>query len=278
MSNALTESVTLANGTKMPLLGLGTWQSAEGQTVKQAVRWAIEAGYRHIDTAAIYQNERGVGEAVRESGIARGELFITTKAWNDAQRAGKDAVRRAFDDSLAKLNMDYVDLYLVHWPVKGRYIETWQVMEEIYASGRARAIGVSNFMVHHLKDLLPHCKIKPMVNQIEFHPWLMNKDLMALDQREGIVHEAWSPLMQGKITTIPALQAIAKRVGKTVAQVTLRWMVQHGVVTIPKSVRRERIVENAGIFDFVLSAADMAAIDALDQNKRIGADPDNFSF
>ena len=278
MAGNISDTVTLRNGVKMPLLGLGTWQSAEGSEVEQSVRWALELGYRHIDTAAIYQNERGVGRAVREGGVPREQLFVTTKVWNDDIRAGHDAVLRAIDTSLRKLDMDYVDLYLVHWPVKGKYKEAWRAMEKIHADGKAKAIGVSNFMVHHLKDLLPDARTAPMVNQVEMHPRLVQSELMAFCRENRIVQEAWSPLMKGKVGQIPQIQETAKHHGKTAAQVALRWNIQHGVVTIPKSVKRERLVENAGIFDFQLTAQEMATIDALDKHERVGPDPDNFSF
>ena len=282
MPGGLGDTVTLNNGVKMPLLGLGTWQAAEGREVEQAVRWALELGYRHIDTASIYGNERGVGRAVRDSGVPRERVFVTTKVWNDDQRRGRDAVLKAFDASLRRLGFDYVDLYLVHWPVKGKYKEAWAALQEIYATGRARAVGVSNFLVHHLEDLLadspPGGAAVPAVNQVEFHPRLVQRDLLEFDRRRGIVHESWSPLMKGRVNDIPVLRGIAEAHRKTVAQVVLRWNLQHGVVTIPKSVRRERLIENADLFDFQLSTDEMARIDALDRGERVGADPDHVSF
>ena len=278
MAGSIADTVTLQNGVKMPLLGIGTWQSAEGKEVEQAVRWALELGYRHVDTAAIYQNERGVGRAVRESGLPREQVFVTTKVWNDDVRGGHDAVLRAMDESLRKLKMEYVDLYLVHWPVKGKYKEAWRAMEKIYRDEKAKAIGVSNFMVHHLNDLLAGAGVVPMVNQVEMHPRLVQPELMKYCRDKRIVQEAWSPLMKGKVGQIPEIQAIAKKHRKTAAQVALKWNVQHGVVTIPKSVKRERIIENAGIFDFQLTAEEMRVIDGLDRCERVGPDPDNFSF
>ena len=278
MAGSIRDSVTLANGVQMPRVGLGTWQSAEGTEVEQSVRWALEIGYRHVDTAAIYGNERGVGRALRDSGVPRGEVFVTTKVWNDDQRKGHDAVLRAFDESLRRLGMDYVDLYLVHWPVKGKYKEAWRALEKIYAGGRAKAIGVSNFLVHHLDDVVNGAQVVPMVNQVEFHPRLLQRDLMDACRRHNVVQEAWSPLMKGKVAHIPQLQELAGKYGKTVAQVVLRWNLQHGIVTIPKSVRRERLEENADLFEFELSADDLAKIDALDRGERVGADPDNFPF
>ncbi len=271
-------AVTLANGVAMPWLGLGTWRSAEGAEVEAAVRTALAVGYRHIDTAAVYRNETGVGRAIRESGVPREEIFLTTKVWNDAQREGPEAVRRAFDDSLAKLGVDTIDLYLVHWPVAGRWMDTWRVLEDLYEAGRCRAIGVSNFLVHHLEEMLPECRVRPMVDQVEFHPWLVQPELLALCEREGIRHEAWSPLMQGRFTELEPLADIAARVGRTPAQVLLRWNLQKGSVTIPKSVTPQRIRENAGIFDFELAAEDVARIDGLDRGQRIGPHPDEIEF
>jgi diketogulonate reductase-like aldo/keto reductase len=278
MHGSLRDAVTLANGVKMPRLGLGTWKSAEGAEVEQSVRWALEIGYRHVDTAAVYGNERGVGRAVRASGVPREQVFVTTKVWNDDQRSGRDAVTRAFDESLRRLAMDYVDLYLVHWPVKGRYREAWRALEAIYATGRAKAIGVSNFLVHHLEDLLGDAEVTPMVNQVEFHPRLVQRELMDFCRARGIVQEAWSPLMKGKVNDEPVLRDLAAKYRKTPAQVVLRWNLQHGIVTIPKSVRRERLEENAAVFDFHIEPADMARVDALDRGERVGAHPDHFTF
>jgi len=278
MKFGITDTVTLGNGVKMPHLGLGTWRSAEGAEVEQSVRWALEIGYRHVDTAAVYGNERGVGRAIRDSRVPREQVFVTTKVWNDDQRAGRDAVLRAFDESLRRLGTDYVDLYLVHWPVKGKYVEAWRALEQIYSTGRVKAIGVSNFLVHHLADVLKVASVKPMVNQVEFHPRLVQRQLLDFCRRERIVQEAWSPLMKGKAGEVPLLRELAGKYGKTPSQVVLRWDLQHGVVTIPKSVRRERLVENADLFDFELSADEMAKVDALDRGERIGADPDHFNF
>jgi len=269
-------TVTLSNGVKMPLFGLGVFLAKEGHEVENAVRCALELGYVHIDTAAIYGNERGVGKAVRESGIPRNEVFITSKVWNSDQ--GYQSTLKAFDISLDKLGTDYIDLYLIHWPKGDLSIETWKAMEEIYASGKAKAIGVSNFLVHHLQDLLPTCKITPMVNQFEFHPYLQQPSLQKYCSKHAIQVEAWSPIMKGKVNEIPVLQALGAKYGKTPVQVTLRWEIQKGIVTIPKSTKPERILSNADIFDFELTEEDMAKIDRLDKNRRIGADPDNFDF
>ena len=276
MTSNIRDCTLLNNGVRMPWLGFGVFKISDGQEVEQAVSYALEAGYRSIDTAAVYGNERGVGKAIRESGIPREDIFLTTKVWNDDQRERRTLA--AFEESLQRLGTEYVDLYLVHWPVKGCYQETWQVMEEIHQSGRAKAIGVSNFMIHHLEDILSDSQIVPAVNQIEFHPFLVQPELLEFCQEHQIQVEAWSPLMQGKIVNEPSVLRIAEKYQKTPAQIVLRWDLQHEVVTIPKSVHLDRIVENAQIFDFELSEVDMNALDALDQGKRVGPDPDNFGF
>lgn len=269
-------TVDLRNGVKMPYFGLGVFQTKEGREVVQAVGDALSVGYRHIDTAALYGNEKGVGEAIRGSGIPRRDIFVTSKVWNADQ--GYDSTFRAFDKSLKLLGFDTLDLYLVHWPVKGKFIETWRALEKIYEAKRVRAIGVSNFLQHHLEELLPHCRHVPMVNQMEFHPYLVQQDLIDYCRTQKIQYEAWSPLMQGKITKVRELMALAERYKKDVGQIVLRWNLQKGVVTIPKSVHKERIMSNSRIFDFEISPADMKAIDGLDRHERVGADPDTFDF
>lgn len=270
------DCTVLNNGLAMPWLGFGVFKVEEGDEVERAVSTALETGYRSIDTAAVYKNEHGVGKAMRASGIPREEIFLTTKVWNDDMRAKRTLA--AFDESLERLGTDYVDLYLVHWPVADYYKETWRAMEEIYASGRAKAIGVSNFMIHHLEDLLGESEIIPAVNQIEFHPLLVQEELLVFCQSQAIQVEAWSPLMRGKILDEEAIVGIAGKYAKTAAQVILRWNLQHGVVTIPKSTHAKRIAENADIFDFTLSEADMQALDAMDAGERVGPDPYNFAF
>jgi diketogulonate reductase-like aldo/keto reductase len=265
----------LNNGIKMPWLGFGTWQIKDGQEVEDSVRSALDIGYRSIDTAAAYGNERGVGKAVRESGIPREDIFLTTKVWNDVQRERRTLA--AFEESLERLDTDYVDLYLIHWPVEGYSQGTWQVMEEIYESGRAKAIGVSNFLVHHLEDLLAECHIVPSVNQVEFHPFLVQSELLKFCRSHKIQVEAWSPLMSGQIFTVQAVQSLAEKYQRTPAQIALRWDLQHEVVTIPKSTHPQRIAENSQIFDFELSQADMDLLDALDEGKRTGPHPDTFT-
>ncbi|MEJ2737065.1 MAG: aldo/keto reductase [Anaerolineae bacterium] len=274
MITSMKDCARLNNGLVMPWLGLGVHRVSDGQEVEQAVRNALETGYRSIDTASVYGNERGIGEAMRESGVPREDIFLTTKVWNDAQRERR--VLAAFEESLERLGTDYVDLYLVHWPVVGRSQETWQVMEEIYQSGRAKAIGVSNYLVHHLDDLLPNTQTVPTVNQIEFHPCLVQPDLLAYCQDHKIQVQAWSPLMVGQILSEPAVQKLADKHQKTPAQIVLRWDLQHQVVTIPKSVHANRLAENTQIFDFELSEADMNTLDALDEGKRVGPHPDTF--
>jgi methylglyoxal/glyoxal reductase len=274
MITSLNDTIKLNNGIKMPGFGLGVYKVEDGDTVVHAVRSAIEVGYRSIDTASFYDNERGVGQAVRESGIPREELFITSKVWNDQQ--GYESTLKAYDQSLEKLGMDYLDLYLIHWPVSGKYKETYRALEKLYEEGRVRAIGVSNFHVHHLEDLLANCKVKPVVNQVEYHPHLSQVDLKAFCEKEQIQLEAWSPLKRGRLLDEPTLMEIGKKYGKSVAQVILRWDIQNHVVTIPKSIKAERIRENADIFDFELTDTEMERIDGLNINERSGSNPDDF--
>ncbi|ANE47620.1 glyoxal reductase [Paenibacillus swuensis] len=276
MTTKITDTTVLNNGVEMPWFGLGVWQAADGEEVVRAVTGAIQAGYRSIDTAAVYKNEAGVGQGIRESGVPREELFITTKVWNADQ--GYETTLAAFEASLKLLGLEYVDLYLIHWPVKGKYKETWKALEELYRNGRVRAIGVSNFHVSHLEDLLTDAEVVPAVNQVEYHPRLAQPELKQFCEEHNIQLEAWSPLMQGKLLDEPTLTAIAGKYNKSTAQVILRWDLQNEVVTIPKSVQQERIEANAQIFDFELSDEDMAAIDALNKNERTGPDPDNFDF
>lgn len=266
----------LHNGVEMPYLGLGVYLAEEGKEVENAVGWALEAGYRHIDTASAYQNEAGVGAAVRNSGLNREEVFVTSKVWNSDQ--GYESTLRAFDRSLGRLGLNHLDLYLVHWPVRGKYRETWRALEKLYREGAIRAIGVSNFLRHHLEDLLGTAEIVPMVNQMEFHPWLVQQPLLDYCRESKIQYEAWSPLMQGDVGKVPEITEIARKYGKTEAQVVLRWDLQKGVVTIPKSANPDRIRANADVFDFELSAADMARLSGLDKNYRFGPDPDHFDF
>ena len=276
MISSIKDCAVLNNGVDMPWLGFGVFQVKDGQEVEQAVTSALEIGYRSIDTAAAYRNETGVGNALRAINIPRDEIFLTTKVWNEDQR--KQRTVAAFEESLERLQTDYVDLYLIHWPVEGYYQETWSAMQEIYASGRAKSIGVSNFMIHHLEDILSDGQIVPAVNQIEFHPYLVQPDLLQFCQDQTIRVEAWTPLVKGEIVNEPVAQRLGQKYGKTPAQIVLRWDIQHGVVTIPKSVRPQRMAENADIFDFELSKAEMKELDALDEGRRTGPNPYNFNF
>jgi len=276
MINSIKDCTQLNNGVTMPWLGFGVFRINDGQDVERAVMYALETGYRSIDTATVYKNERGVGKAIRESGIPREKIFLTTKVWNDDQREMRTLL--AFEESLKRLVTEYVDLYLVHWPVKGFYKKTWQDMEKIYQSGRARAIGVSNFQTHHLEDIMLDCQTTPCVNQIEFHPLLVQPDLLRFCQSQQIQVEAWSPLIEGQIVVEPIVQKLAEKYHKTPAQIVLRWDLQHEVVTIPKSTHSNRIAENAQIFDFEISLPDMNLLDELDEGKRVGPDPDSFDF
>ncbi|MNU56803.1 Glyoxal reductase [compost metagenome] len=280
MPNHLQDTVKLNNGVEMPWFGLGVWQVQDGDEVLSSVKTAIRHGYRSIDTAAAYKNEEGVGQAIREAleenGLKREELFITTKVWNADQ--GYESTLAAIDASLSKLGLEYVDLYLIHWPVKGKYKDTWKALEKIYQDGKAKAIGVCNFHVHHLEDLMEDAKVIPALNQIELHPYLSQKEIRDFCAKKGIAVEAWSPLAQGKVVKDETIKAIGDKYGKTAAQIVLRWDLQNSIITIPKSVHEERIVGNADVFNFELSPEDMAAIDSLNLNERTGPDPDNFNF
>ena len=267
-------TVRLNNGIHIPYLGLGVYLAPDGEEVIRAIKWAMEFGYRHIDTASFYRNEEGVGQAVRESGIDRSDIFVTSKVWNDDQ--GYDRTLRAFDATMDRLGFDYLDLYLVHWPVKGKYKETWRALEEIYQSGRVRAIGVSNFLKHHLDDLLQSANVIPTINQVEFHPYLVQQPLVDYCHAHEVQFQAWSPLMRGKIFELPLMKEMAEKYNRTIAQVVLRWNLQKGVVTIPKSTKQHRIIENGQLFDFEISKEDVGRIDGLDCGQRIGPHPDIF--
>ncbi|UKS24471.1 aldo/keto reductase [Paenibacillus sp. HWE-109] len=274
-NQALTEGVILNNGVHMPWLGLGVYKTQEGQEVIHSVKTALELGYRSIDTAAIYRNEEGVGQGLRESGVPRDDIFVTTKVWNADQ--GYESTLQAFDASRLRLGLETIDLYLVHWAVTATYRETWKALVHLQKEGFVRAIGVSNFQIHHLQQIIEDTGVIPAVNQVEYHPQLAQKELLAYTREHGIQLEAWSPLMQGKLD-VPVLHQLADKYGKSPAQIVLRWDIQHGVVTIPKSVTEHRIRENAAIFDFELSSEDIALIDSLNENKRIGPDPDHVTF
>lgn len=268
--------VTLTNGVRIPQLGFGVWQVDNADSVR-VVSTALETGYRSIDTAALYGNEEGVGEALRRSGIERGELFVTSKLWNSDQ--GFDRTLRAFDATLARLKLEFVDLYLVHWPMPGRdlYVQTWKALERLYAEGRVRAIGVSNFQRPHLERVLEEGGIAPMVNQIELHPALVQEPLREFHAEHGIATEAWSPLGQGNLVDHPTIATIAEAYHRTPAQVIIRWHLQLGNIAIPKSATPERIRTNFQVFDFDLAEDDLEKISGLNTGHRFGPDPDRFN-
>ncbi|MBP1970683.1 diketogulonate reductase-like aldo/keto reductase [Virgibacillus natechei] len=274
MINHLQDTITLNNGVKMPGFGLGVYKVEDGDVVIHSVKTAIEHGYRSIDTASFYDNETGVGQAIKESGVPREELFITSKVWNDDQ--GYEQTLQSFETSLKKLGVDYLDLYLIHWPVKDMYKDTWRAMEKLYEDGKIRAIGVSNFHIQHLENLLADCTVKPVINQVEYHPHLTQVELHTFCKRENIQLEAWSPLKRGKLFDDPTIIDIADKHGKTPAQVILRWDLQNDVVTIPKSITEERIIENANIYDFSLTDEEMNKISELNKNDRAGTNPDRY--
>jgi methylglyoxal/glyoxal reductase len=276
MIKSLQDTTTLHNGVKMPWFGLGVFKVQDGTEVIESVKFAIKHGYKSIDTAAIYNNEEGVGQAIKESGVSRDELFITSKVWNSDQ--GYETTLQAFETSLTKLGLDYLDLYLIHWPGKNKYKETWRALEKLYRDGRVRAIGVSNFQIHHLQDLMSEAIIKPMVNQVEYHPNLTQTELHNFCKQENIQLEAWSPLKRGQLLEDSTIQEIAENHQKTIAQIILRWDLQNEVVTIPKSIREDRIIENADIFDFELSKVEMEKINGLNRNERSGSDPDTMEL
>ncbi|TCZ80894.1 aldo/keto reductase [Paenibacillus albiflavus] len=279
MVQSLQDTTVLHNGVKMPWFGLGVFKVQDGDEAVSAVREAIKQGYRSIDTAAIYKNEEGVGQGIREglaaTGLSREDLFITSKVWV-TDLAYEDALA-AYEASLQRLGLEYLDLYLIHWAM-GTYKEGWRALETLYKAGRIRAIGVSNFHISHMEDLLKDAEIVPMVNQVEYHPHLTQTELHAYCKDKNIQFEAWSPLKQGVLLDESTLVELANKYNKSTAQIILRWDLQNGVVTIPKSIKAARIAENADIFDFEISAEDMAKIDALNKNERIGPDPETANF
>ena len=266
----------LNNGISMPYVGLGVYKMDNPEETVKAVKTALSKGYRSIDTAAFYKNEDDVGRAVMESGVPRKDVFITSKVWNDDQ--GYDATLRAFEHSLEQLGTEYLDLYLIHWPVADKIHETWKAMERLYDEGVIRSIGVSNFQIHHLRSIMKNGNIKPAVNQVELHPKLSQLPLREFCQKEDIAVEAWSPLARGRLLEEPVLAGMARNYNKTPAQIILKWHLENGVIIIPKSVRENRIRENADLFDFELTAEDMKQIDNLHADERYGAHPDHFDF
>jgi methylglyoxal/glyoxal reductase len=269
---------TLNNGLEMPVFGLGVFLMKEEGVARDSVKWALEAGYRSIDTAAIYGNEIEVGDAIKESNIAREDIFLTTKVWNEDQR--KDRVQEAFNESLERLKVDYVDLYLIHWPVKEKYESTWKELEKIYKSGRAKAIGVSNFHIHHLEDIKKISDIVPAVNQVECHPYLSQPELREYCKKANIQLEAWSPLGASKndLFQNKIIVDIAEKYGKSPAQIIIRWDIDSQIITIPKSSNQNRIIENGNVFDFKLTENEIKAIDSLNKDARVGSSPDSFTF
>jgi diketogulonate reductase-like aldo/keto reductase len=282
--NKLTDTYTLNNGVEIPIIGFGTWQSEDGDEAYNAVKAALEAGYRHIDTAAAYGNEESVGKAIKDSGIDRKDLFLTSKLWN--RDHGYESAKKALDTSLSKLGTDYLDLYLIHWPNplkfrdewQQRNADSWRAMEEALEAGKVRAIGVSNFRPHHLDELLKTAKVTPAVNQIFLNPSDTEDELVAYNKEHGILSEAYSPLGTGKIFTIEELKDIAAKYNKTVAQVVLRWSLQHGFLPLPKSVHADRIQQNTDVFDFELTDEDIKKIDSFHGVAGLAKDPDTTTF
>ena len=278
------KSIKLNNGVLIPQPGFGTFMTKDGEEAIQAVRWAVETGYRHIDTAAIYNNEKGVGEGIRQCGVSREELFVTSKVWNSER--GYDKTLKAFDKTMDDLGLDYLDLYLIHWPANERQFgkkasklnqETWRAMEKLYEEGRIKAIGVSNFMPHHIERLMEKATVKPAVNQIEFHPGLLQKECVEFCKEQEITVEAWSPLGRGELIFDELLMGLAEKYGSTVAQLIIRWVMQHDIVPLVKSTKQTRIEENFQIFDFEISSEDMQRIDEM-KPVRMGPDPDDADF
>jgi len=276
MADTKIPTAKLYNGLEMPWLGLGVHRAGSGTEVVAAIQCALQAGYRSIDTATYYQNEHSVGNAVLESGIPREEIFLTTKVWNSDQ--GYHSTIKAFETSLEKLQTNYLDLYLIHWPQTDTTFETWKAMEELYEKGQIRAIGVCNFLIPHLKRLMENSRIKPMVNQFEFHPELVQPELLKFCHENQIQPEAWRPIMKGQVNEIDLLQELSAKYRKSPVQIVLRWDIQKGVVTIPKSVTPERIIHNADVFDFELSPEDITKIDRLDKQSRMGEDPNEINL
>jgi len=274
MSSIQTCMVKLSNGIEMPYLGLGVHRSKAGEEVETALKCAFDVGYRSIDTATYYQNEQSVGKVIAESGIPREDIFLTSKVWNSDQ--GYDTTIKAFELSLGKLRTNYLDLYLIHWPNSEKTFETWRAMEELYEKGRIRAIGVCNFLIPQLKRLMEKSRIRPMVNQFEFHPELVQPELLSFCEYNQIQPEAWRPIMKGKVNDLPLLQELSVKYQKSPVQIVLRWDIQKGVVTIPKSVTPERIRHNAEIFDFEISREDIIKIEKLDKSNRLGDDPASY--
>ena len=282
--NSLSDCFTLNNGYKIPCVGLGTWQTPDGDVTIQAIKSAVKYGYRHIDTAAVYANEKGVGNAIKSCGVSRKELFITSKVWNTER--GYDKAMRAFEKTMQDLQLEYLDLYLIHWPAAKKpdgewertNLKTWKALERLYGEGRIKAIGVSNFLVHHLEPLMDGAAIKPMVNQIEYNPGFMQKETVAYCKKNNILVQAWSPLGTGRMLSDERLMSIAAKYHKSVAQLCIRWCLQNNVLPLPKSVTPSRIEENASVFNFVISGEDMNCLNELPAFGMSGLDPDRIDF
>ena len=276
MYTSIKDCTVLNNGVEMPVLGYGVLLIKSNDETEDCVKKAIKHGYRSIDTAMIYGNEEGVGKAIKKCGINREDIFITSKVWNADH--GYNETLKAFESSMKRLMLDYLDLYLIHWPLpkKNKYVETWKALEKIYRDGKVRAIGVSNFNIDHLENIITQCDIVPAVNQVEFHPWLLQTELFAYMGQKGILPEAWSPLAAGALLDNKVLVEIAYKYNKTVAQIIIRWDIQKKVITIPKSSKEDRIAGNTNVFDFELSDEDVKTIDSLNKNYRTGPDPNEF--
>jgi len=271
-----TSTKKLNNGVEIPVLGLGTYQIGDETATYNAVLNALDLGYRHIDTAAAYHNETGIGKAIKDSGIKRGDLFITTKLWNEDQRQGNQYA--AFEESLERLGVDYVDMYLIHWPVREKIVESWKIMERIYKEGRSRVVGVCNFLIYHLEEIFAASDLLPAVNQVECHPWLTQAELADYCAGKNIQFEPWSPFGVGALLGDEKLTSLASKYDKTPAQLILKWGLQRGFINIPKSANRDRMLQNTQIFDFTVTDEDMAAIFGMNAGKRFGAHPDTFTF
>ncbi len=271
MELSLNGKIKLNNGTEIPYLGLGVYLTQAGDETINAVKWALQAGYRHIDTAKIYGNEKEVGIAIKESGIPREDIFVTTKLWNNDH--GFEPTLKAFDKSLRDLNLEYIDLYLIHWPGTAKRGESWKALEKIYKEGKCKAIGVSNYTVRHLTELLDMCEVVPAINQVEFSPFLYQKELLDFCVEKGIQLEAYSPLARAKKLEDERLVELAKKYSKTPAQILIRWSLQHNLVVIPKSSKKERIKENASVFDYNISDEDIVKLDSMNENFRVAWDP-----
>lgn len=273
---SLKDTTTLNNGVEMPWVGLGVFMMQDGKEASDAVRWAVEAGYRSIDTAAVYKNEKAVGQGIKDSGVDRSKLFVTSKVWNSD--LGYESTLKAFQSSLKRLKLDYLDLYLIHWPVEGKYKDSWKALEKLYKDGYVRSIGLSNFHENHIEDILSVAEVIPQVDQIECHPKLNQKELIKYTKKHRIQFEAWSPLMHGELLMDKTIVQIAHKYKKTPAQLLIRWDLENGLVTIPKTSKKDRIESNANVFDFTIEEEDKKILDSMNDGSRWGPDPDDFDL